>query len=119
MGHCLVVADGLAKLLALVGVRHGLVKGALGETDHLRGNADAALVEDLDRVLVALALLADEVLERDPDLVKIDSALRQISFAVCATQGAQVDEARMPSLISFLAISTPCAFSTMKQEMPL
>lgn len=44
------VADGLAELLALERVRNRLVERALRETDHLRGNADTTLVQDLDRV---------------------------------------------------------------------
>lgn len=47
-GHALEGADGLAELLALIGVGDGFVEGALGETDHLGGDADAAFVEDFD-----------------------------------------------------------------------
>lgn len=40
--HRLEGADGLAKLLALVRVGNGLVKGALREAEHLSGDADTA-----------------------------------------------------------------------------
>jgi hypothetical protein len=93
--HRLELADRLAKLLALVGVGDGLFIGTLGEADHLGGDADAAcarvqapvhttrvspgrrtFVEDLDGIFVAEALLADEVLERDLDVIEIDGARR-------------------------------------------
>lgn len=47
------VTDGLTELLALKGVRDRLVERALSETDHLCGDTDTALVQDLDRVPVA------------------------------------------------------------------
>ena len=46
--HALEGADGLAELLALVGVGNGFGEGTLGETEHLGGDADAAFVEDFD-----------------------------------------------------------------------
>jgi hypothetical protein len=48
-----------------VHVAHGVVEGALGRADHLRADADAALVEGLDGDLVALAHLAEHVLLGD------------------------------------------------------
>ncbi len=57
--HRLKVGDRLSKLLALVQKRHGRVERALREANHLRGNADATLVQQLDGDLVALADLAE------------------------------------------------------------
>jgi hypothetical protein len=51
----------LSKLLALVQKRHGRVERALREANHLRGNADATLVQQLDGDLVALADLAEDL----------------------------------------------------------
>ena len=63
-----------AELLALKGVADAALKRTLRETDHLGANTDTALVEDLNGNLVALAFLANEVLDRHLDLVKVDSA---------------------------------------------
>ena len=52
--HSLLLPYGLSKLDPLVRVLDRLVERALSETDHLRGDPDAALVEDLDRDLRAL-----------------------------------------------------------------
>lgn len=51
MCHCLVCANSLAGLLALVGIRNGQVEGTLSETEHLRSNTDTAFVQNLDRNL--------------------------------------------------------------------
>lgn len=72
--HALELGDRLLELRALKRVRDHLVKHALRETDHLSADTDAALVENLNGDLVALALLADEVLGRHLDLVKVDGA---------------------------------------------
>src|SRR4029453_8891538 len=49
---------------ALLRVLERQLEGSLRETRHLRADADAALVECLDRDLVALAGLAERVLLR-------------------------------------------------------
>ena len=43
----------------------GVIERALREADHLRADADASLVERLDRDLVALADVAEHVRARD------------------------------------------------------
>jgi len=48
MSHSLELSDGLSELLSLVGVGDGLVEGSLSKTDHLSGDTDSTLVEDLD-----------------------------------------------------------------------
>ena len=96
---------GLPELLALGRVGEGVVEGALGGTDHLGADPDAALVERLDRDLVALADLADDVLLGTRTSSRISS---------------QVELARMPSLSSFLPTSKPSkSRSTMKLVIPL
>lgn len=76
--HGLEGADKRAELLALVPhVRCGVVEGAPGEARHLRGDADAALVEDRDGVLITGALLAEQVAVRDLDVVEVDDAGRR------------------------------------------
>lgn len=73
--HALELADEGAKLLAVVpDVLDGVFKGAEGEARHLRGDADAALVEDANGVLVAGALGAEQVLLGDDDVVKVEDA---------------------------------------------
>ncbi|KAF1730330.1 hypothetical protein CRV24_009791 [Beauveria bassiana] len=73
--HALELADQRAKLLAVVpDVADGVFKGAEGEAGHLRGDADAALVEDANGVLVAVAGLAEQVLLGDDDVVKVEDA---------------------------------------------
>jgi hypothetical protein len=47
---CTNLAHSLTELLALECVRHRLVESALSETDHLSGNTDATLVQDLDGI---------------------------------------------------------------------
>jgi hypothetical protein len=44
----LVVSNSLAELLSLVCIGDRLVKRTLRETNHLGGNTDAALVENID-----------------------------------------------------------------------
>lgn len=46
--HALKFANRLAKLLTVVRIADCLVERALGEADHLSGDADSSLVEDLD-----------------------------------------------------------------------
>jgi hypothetical protein len=96
--HALELADRLAKLLAVVRVADGLVERALGETDHLSGDADPTLVKNLDGDLrarkgqtralpgmskadegphlVALADLADDICSRDDHVVETELAGR-------------------------------------------
>lgn len=54
----------------------GRTESALGEPDHLSGDADATLIEDLDRDLVALTDLTDDVGTGDDDVVKVERARR-------------------------------------------
>ena len=61
--HRLKVGDRLSKLLALMQKRHRRVERALRETNHLRGDADTALVQQLDGDLVTLADLAKDLKE--------------------------------------------------------
>lgn len=44
------LADRLTKLLALERVGNRLVESALSKTDHLGGDSDATLVQDLDSI---------------------------------------------------------------------
>ena len=68
--HALEIGDGLAELLALFGVGDGVIERALGETDHLRADGDAALVERFDGDLVALADFAEDVRGGDAAIVE-------------------------------------------------
>ena len=52
--HALEVADGLAKLVALVEIRHGRLETAFRQTQHLSADPDPALVQDLNRILVPI-----------------------------------------------------------------
>ena len=47
------------RLLSLERVAHGGFKRALRNAEHLRADANATLVERLDRVLVAVSLLCE------------------------------------------------------------
>src|SRR4029079_13920628 len=55
------LGDGLAELFPFLRVLDGVIERAGGETDHLRSDADAALVEGFDRGLVAFADLTQDV----------------------------------------------------------
>jgi len=63
-----------AELLALLGVGDGLVEAALGAAEAAGADVDPAAVQTHHRDAEALALAADEVLGRHPDLVEIDLA---------------------------------------------
>jgi hypothetical protein len=75
--HRLERADRLPELLALVRVRHCPRERALRKADHLRRDANAPLVQDLDRDLVALANLADHVFSGDAQVVEVERARRR------------------------------------------
>jgi hypothetical protein len=45
--HALEVSDGLAELLALEGVRDGLVEGSLGDADHLGSDTNSSCTHTL------------------------------------------------------------------------
>ena len=62
----------LPELLALVRVRHGLVERTLCEAKHLRGDADAALVQNLDGNFIAFAHAADYVVLWDFEVVEVE-----------------------------------------------
>lgn len=73
--HALELADQGAELLAVVpAVLDGVLPGTESEAGHLGGDADTALVEDADGVLVALAALTEDVLLGDVDVVKVEDA---------------------------------------------
>src|SRR4029453_13465481 len=55
------VGSRLADLLAFLHVGDRVIERALREAEHLRADADAAFVERLDRDLVALADLAEDL----------------------------------------------------------
>src|SRR5205085_1066771 len=57
-------------LLPLLHVLGRRGEGATGHADHLRADADASAVERIDRVLVALSRLADDVLRRHFDAIE-------------------------------------------------
>ena len=59
--HGLKFCDGLAELAALFGVANRVSPCALGQTQHLRANSDAALVERFDGDLVAFAWLSENI----------------------------------------------------------
>ena len=59
-------ADRPAELLALLAVRRGRLVGTLGDPEGHRGDRDSAPVEDLQEGPEPFALLAEEVLCRDP-----------------------------------------------------
>ena len=74
--HALEVGDARAELLALEGVGDREVHGALRDAEHLRRDADAALVQRLDRDLVAHADLADDALGRHAHALERQGAAR-------------------------------------------
>src|SRR5207245_5065396 len=71
--HPLKLRDRLAELLALLRVFQRRVQRAARHSDHLRADADPARVEGLDRDLVALTDLTDDV--RRGDLAMIQDQL--------------------------------------------
>lgn len=115
MTHRLEIADVFAELLALIGVLDGVIKCSLGDTDHLRCNADTSLVENLNGNLVSFANLADDILLGNLDIVKgQDTGGRRAD-----TELPSARSMRRPTFFSFLAISTPISLDMMKQVMPL
>ena len=70
--HRLVVEDGLAKALALLGVGDGAVQRAARHAHTLGGDTNAPAFERAQRDLVALAFIADQVLGRDAAVVEVD-----------------------------------------------
>src|SRR5690606_17562220 len=68
--HALELADRLAKLLPLLHVAQRRIEGTLRDTDHLGTNADAALVERLDRDLVALSHRTQHIGRRHPAVLE-------------------------------------------------
>src|SRR5581483_7203608 len=70
------LGDLLPELLALLYVIDGGVECSLRDADHLRADADAALVERLDRDLVALADLAEDVRLRERAVLEEELELR-------------------------------------------
>lgn len=74
MLHGLELEDLLAELLPLQGVRYRGVQGTLGDAEHLGPDADAALVQEASRVLVALAELAQDVALRHSDVLEVHHA---------------------------------------------
>ena len=69
-GQVLLLAQGLAELLALHDVLPGDLKGALGNAQALGSHADAAAVQSLHGQLEALAGLGDHVLGGNPDVLQ-------------------------------------------------
>src|SRR5262245_41808577 len=63
-------ADGPTELLARVRVVNSGFVRALRQPDCQRGNADASGVEDLQRLNESLPFLADELLRRNPAVLK-------------------------------------------------
>jgi hypothetical protein len=66
----LVITDGFSELFPLESVGDRIVECPLGEAQHLRGDPDSPLIQDLDGDLVPLADLADDVFRRDLDVVE-------------------------------------------------
>jgi UDPglucose 6-dehydrogenase len=89
--HALEVADRLAELLALLGVRDGGVERSLGDADRLRADHRAGVVEGLEGRAEAGALLADEPVGRDPAVVEVDLAGRRALDAELALLGADAE----------------------------
>ena len=75
--HRLVVEDGGAKALALLGIGNRHLQRAARHAHALRGNADAPTLQATQGDLVALALLTQPVLNRNAALVKVD--LRRVA----------------------------------------
>ena len=70
--HGLVVDDGRAKTLALLGVVNGHFQGAARHANALRSNANAATFERRQGNLVTFAFLPDQVFNRYFAVFKID-----------------------------------------------
>ena len=70
----LVLADLLAKRLALVGVLERRIEARLGEAHRAGRNREAALVDRAHRDREALAFLADAVLGGHANVVEVDLA---------------------------------------------
>lgn len=75
----MVVSDSLSELLSLKRVLGSIVKGTLGTSNHLGGDTDSTLVQDLDGDLVTLADLADNVFLGNLDIVKAQETSRGAS----------------------------------------
>ena len=84
---------GLPNCLRSLGVGDGVIERAARQADHLRADGDAAFVQRLDGDLVALARLRPCTFSR---------GTRQLSRI-----SSQVEDARRPSLSSFLPTWKP------------
>ena len=69
-GNSLLLADGTAELDALLGILYRRFKGTLSDAQRLRGDADAAAVQGGHGDLKALALLSQQVLLRNLDIIE-------------------------------------------------
>ena len=97
MTHRLEVTDESAELFALVAIGNGVVDGSLSDADHLGGDTDPALIEDLysdlagaqrsasgrgrkaqsrTTHLIPLADFSDNTVSRKPDVVESQLASR-------------------------------------------
>ena len=65
-------SDGLSELAPLVGVGNSSIESTLSKSNHLSSNSDPSLVENINRNLVSLADLSDNVSSRDTNVVKVD-----------------------------------------------
>ena len=109
--HALKVGDGLAELLAFLRVRDRVLQRAARQTDHLRADADAALVERLDRGLVALAHLAENLCFRhaavlEEQLTRAAGPDAELVFLLADREAgaAALDEKRRDAAIARLGV---------------
>ncbi len=69
------LADRLTPRVPVVDERAGLLDSCCGQPEPVSGNADPAVVEEVGHHRKALALVADQILRRDPAVVEHDVAL--------------------------------------------
>jgi hypothetical protein len=97
--HALVLADRAPEHPALVGVGHALVEQPASVTDALGGDQDALRIHAVEDVAEALALLADQVLGRNLEIVEehlggvvVDEGLDRPDLQAMPARLAQVDD---------------------------
>jgi hypothetical protein len=107
------LGNGLAELLALLCVADHVLERARGEADHLRADADAALVQRLNRHLVALADVAQHlsgvhaaILEQELARARRADAELVLFLADRESRCAALDEERRDALVAVGARQT-------------
>src|SRR6266513_4747430 len=100
--NALKVRDRLAELTSHRRIAQRVLESALGDPERQRGNADASRVERLHKIDEALALLTDEILDRNLDVLhnELGSVRCAPTELVFLLAGAKAFHARQTRLVA-------------------